>query len=185
MMIHPRIFVSYNPGIEVEQSTALRLQTLSSLYGATVYLPDRLGSTHLKDSTMQKIVDAQVFVMFSTHRLSKAVKEEAEFALKQNKRVVIFYDKHIGKNILTTHINPANLIEVSYDPTINTPADLLGTVLTKGGFLTPRKSAEMNNQKEGDNKALTALVGVGLGLLLLWALSSDEDEKPKKKNRHR
>ena len=43
----PKIFISYNPDVEIEQSTALRLQTLSSLYNAVVHLPDRSGNPSL------------------------------------------------------------------------------------------------------------------------------------------
>jgi len=182
----PKIFISYNPDVEIEQSTALRLQTLSGLYNAVVHLPDRSGNPGLKDNTKQRIQDAMVFVMFSTRKLSKAVNEEVNYALKINKRVIIFYDKRIGKNLDTSKIKNANLLERVFDPVVDNPADLLNFVIQNGGFLSANRDAAQSQKKQVENKsdsttnaALAAIVGVGLGLLLLWALS--DDDKPKKK----
>ena len=184
----PKIFISYNPDVEIEQSTALRLQTLSSLYNAVVHLPDRSGSTGLKENTKQRIQDAMVFVMFSTHKLSKMVLDEVNYALQINKRVIIFYDKRIGKNLNTSKIKNENLLERFFDPEKDSPADLLNFVLDKGGFLSANHDAAQSQKKQAENKsdsttnaALAAIVGVGLGLLLLWAIS--DDDKPKKKSR--
>lgn len=184
----PKIFISYNPDVEIEQSTALRLQTLSSLYNAVVHLPDRSGTTNLKDNTKQRIQDAMVFVMFSTHKLSKMVQDEVNYALQINKRVIIFYDKRIGKNLDTSKIKNANLLERVFDPAVDNPADLLNFVIHNGGFLSAKPDAAQSQKKQADNKsdsttnaALAAIVGVGLGLLLLWAIS--DDEEPKKKRR--
>lgn len=35
------IFISYNPNEEIEQNTALRMQTIASLYNISVELPAR------------------------------------------------------------------------------------------------------------------------------------------------
>jgi len=172
-----KIFVSYNPNVEIEQSTALRLQTLSSLYGAIVYLPDRLGSQKLKSSTRQNIDDANVFVMFSTENLSSVVREEVEYALSKNKRVVIFYDKQTGKNLNTSNIQNPNLYETRFDPQNDDTVNILQQVLKHGGFVPAGTPVEMAKNK---NKGISALVGVGLGLLLMWGISklaSDDDDE--------
>lgn len=179
----PKIFISYNPDVEIEQSTALRVQTLSSLYNAVVHLPDRSGTTNLKENTKQRIQDAMVFVMFSTHKLSKMVLDEVNYALQVNKRVIIFYDKRIGKNLNTSNIKDANFLEKFIDPEKDNPADLLNFVLDNGGFVSTASNANLVDKKKDStaNAALAAIVGVGLGLLLLWTLS--DDDKPKKKRR--
>lgn len=161
--MNPKIFVSYNPGIKVEESTALRLQTISSLYDVTIYLPDRLGTNQLKESTKNRILDSNIFVMFSTKKLSKSVKEEANFALANNKKVIIFYDHHIGKNINTTKIKDKNYIEINYNPERENHIDILNKVLN-----TP-------NKQDIDKKMLAAIIGVGLGLLLMWYLSDEKE----------
>ena len=176
-MMTPEIFVSYNPKSEIEQSTALRLQTLSSLYGAIVHLPDRVGSSGLKETTKQKILKSQVFVMFSTANLSEAVKQEIEYALKSDKRVVIFYDKVRGKNLDTFHIKNKNLVEAQFDPRKDDTATILKKVMDHGGFLGPKSLTPLSKRKNGantTNMAIGALVGVGLGLLALWALTRDK-----------
>lgn len=165
--MHPKIFVSYNPGVEIEQSTALRLQTLSSLYGATIYLPDRLGTNVLKETTKQKIADSQIFVMFSTQQLMKNVQEEVNYALQLAKRVVIFYDARVGKNLNTAQ--NANLIETTFDPFTEDAASIMKKAMDLGGF------QDSSGGSSNANNGLSAVVGIGLGLFLLWALTKEDD----------
>ncbi|MCB1190449.1 MAG: hypothetical protein H7A23_16245 [Leptospiraceae bacterium] len=160
--MNPKIFVSYNPGVKIEESTALRLQTISSLYDVTVYLPDRLGTKQLKESTKDRILNSNIFVMFSTKKLSNSVKSEADFALANDKQVIILYDHIIGKNINTAKIKDKNFIEIEYDPERENHIDILNKVLNA------------SNKKGSDGKMLSAIIGVGLGLLLMWYLSDDE-----------
>lgn len=98
MSVH-KIFISYNPSEPQEQSLAFRMQTLGALYGLHVSLPDRIGSNLLKQVTKQRIVDANLFIVFSTKSLSKAVKDEISYALTLKKRIVIVYDKDVPKNL--------------------------------------------------------------------------------------
>lgn len=175
----PTIFVSYNPGVEVEQSTALRLQTIASLYNATVLLPDRLGTTQLKSSTKERIREANVFVMFSTSKLSKAVSDEARHAISVGKRVIIFYSKHTGKNLDIDH-KQGNFFEVTFDPRYNSADQLLHAVLENGGFV---KEEPKTTSPHLANFAIGALVGVGLGMLLMNAFSEDDAPKKKKTSR--
>jgi hypothetical protein len=164
----PKIFVSYNPGVEIEQSTALRLQTLAGLYGAVIHLPDRFGSSKLKDSTKQRIADADLFVMFSTQTLHRQVEEEVAYAFSLDKRVLIFYDKNVGKNLDTSR---ANVTEEYFDPLLDTSATVMERVARHGGFI---KNAAPK-QPSPENNVAAALVGIGLGLFLLWALSKKND----------
>jgi hypothetical protein len=159
-----KIFVSYNPGVEIEQSTALRLQTLAGLYGVVIHLPDRYGAIELKSSTRQRIVDSVLFVMFSTQQISLQVEEEVNYALSCGKSVLIFYDKSVGKNL--TPPNDAKVIDEYFDPFVDTPATIMERVLKHGEII--KATQEMPKH---ENNIISAIVGIGLGLILLWALS--------------
>jgi hypothetical protein len=168
----PKIFISYNPGVEVEQSTALRLQTLSGLYNAKVFLPDRSGKSGFKENTKQRILDATVFIMFSTDALSKDVIDEVNYALANQKMVIVFYDVRKGKNLDTSKItNKNNFHEKMFNPEQTTPNELLDYVKTV------LENSNSDKIISGAGKILLALLGVGLGLLLLKALTDDDDEE--------
>lgn len=175
--MHPKIFVSYNPGVEMEQSTALRLQTIASLYGATVYLPDRLGGTSLKKETEERILDSHAFVLFATSGLSKTVMEEVRFALHNNKRVVIFHDSTTGKRIKISDAPEGQLVDVLFDPYKDTPAAILQKAFDQGGIV---QNARLPENASSPNPALSAVIGIGLGLFMLWALNEDEPQKTRR-----
>ncbi|TSC54075.1 MAG: Uncharacterized protein LiPW30_770 [Parcubacteria group bacterium LiPW_30] len=159
-----KIFVSYNPGAEIEQSTALRLQTLAGLYGVAINLPDRYGTVDLKSSTQQRIADSVLFVMFSTQKISLQVQEEVNHALSLGKNVLVFYDKSVGKN-LTTY-SDTNILEEYFDPLIDTPVTIMERVLKQREII---KATQEITKRE--NNVISAVVGIGLGLILLWAFS--------------
>ena len=153
-------FVSYNPGVENEQSTALRLQTLAGLYGVVIHLPDRYGAIELKSSTKQRIADSVLFVMFSTKDLSKQVEEEVNHAISLGKKVLVFYDKGVGKKPMTKDI-----YEKCFDPLLDTPATVIDRVLMLGDII---------ESSESENKVAFAIVEIGLCLIFLWSLSKKE-----------
>lgn len=191
--MHPKIFISYNPGVDIEESTALRLQTLSSLYGAVVHLPDRLGAFgDLKDETKRRILDAQVFVMFSTVTHTEVVRDEVTFAFQNGKRVIIFYDQSTGP-ILDSTAYP-DIVQIGFRPEEDNAAQLLQEVIDQGGFVrvtppaqpNPHQGQAASSHRPGpvsqtssptkkDDSAVGALVGIGLGLFLLWALTKKDD----------
>lgn len=159
-----KIFISYNPNIEEEQSLALRLQTLSSLYGISILLPDRYGAKSIKPSTKERISEADLFVMFSTSKLSDMVSEEVSWALEKSKKVLIIYDKHKGKNLTT----PKGVIEIEFDPYKESPDQVLHNVLTQAGLETQENKLSTS---EGSG-AIAALLGLGLALVMLAAFAN-------------
>lgn len=163
-----KIFLSYNPNVEIEQSTALRLQTLAALYGVEIYLPDRRRSgAALSESTQLRIKDAHIFLMFSMSPLSSIVQAEVMLALGLAKPVVVFYDKRVGKNLMNV---PAGVIEEAFDPVDENAGVILQRILSD-----QRLQATWEKKESGNGVA--ALVAVGLGLFALWAMTKDDDDR--------
>jgi hypothetical protein len=166
-----KIFISYNTSMPQEQSLALRLQTLSSLYGLHVSLPDRVGSTSMKESTKERIASAEFFIVFSTISLSKSVKDEITYARTLYKQIVVVYDKDVPRNLKLSGVK-----EIEYDRKKDTPDKVLTEILKEIGSGKAKrgvsvKSTRRVNSKEDDSFA--GFVLVGLGLLLLATLMSD------------
>ena len=170
-----KIFISYNQSVASEQSLAVRLQTLGSLYGLHISLPDRIGSSALKLTTKQRIEDAKLFIVFSTRNLSKAVKDEIKFARTLNKKIIIIYDKDVGKNL-----NLKGVTEVEYDHNKDEPETLIHEILNE--IRTPQKiskkpSGRAQKKIKDDSDSIGAFLLVGLGLLLLAAFMPDSQKK--------
>lgn len=162
---HLKIFLSYNPDVEIEQSTALRLQTLGALYGVEIYLPDRYGAHNtLKGSTKQRIEEAHVCLMFMMSRISPPVRAEVNFAHSIGKQVIVFYDKKIPRFRV-----PPGVIAEPINPYSENATEILARVLTDQRLQKALSPAQAGS-------GLAALVAVGVGLFALWALSKDDDE---------
>jgi len=156
------IFLSYNPNIELEQSTAFRLQTLASLYDTTILLPDRYGTTHLKDTTKERIRMVDWFIVFSTKALSKAVKDELIYALENKKKILVAYSVVLKKNL-----DIEGVLEhyIDHEKTAN-----------ENAFEIIQKIQCQSNDQSKDKGSigvLGAVLGIGLGLLALWKLSGN------------
>jgi len=169
-----RIFVSYNPTVESEQSLALRLQTLGSLYGLNVSLPDRIGSTVLKATTRERILGANLFIVFSTRNLSKSVRDEITYARTIGKKIIVIYDKDVGKNLKLTGV-----VEVEYDHKEDSPEKLISRILSE--IRVPKKVTRTGKPtkkvQKDESDPLGGFLLVGLGLLLLAAFMSDGGKK--------
>lgn len=171
-----KIFISYNQSVGSEQSLAVRLQTLGSLYGLHISLPDRIGSSALKVTTKQRIEDAKLFIVFSTRNLSKAVKDEIRFAHTLDKKIIVIYDKDVGKNL-----NLKGVTEVEYDHGKDEPETLIHEILNE--IRTPQKasnkkpSGRTQKKVKDDSDSIGAFLLVGLGLLLLAAFMPDSQKK--------
>lgn len=170
-----RIFVSYNPTVESEQSLALRLQTLGSLYGLNVSLPDRIGSTVLKATTRERILSANLFIVFSTRNLSKSVRDEITYARTIGKKIIVIYDKDVGKNLKLTGV-----VEVEYDHKEDSPEKLISRILSE--IRTPKKVTKTTGRparkvQKDETDPIGGFLLVGLGLLLLAAFMSDGGKK--------
>ncbi|MFN8340638.1 MAG: hypothetical protein U0V64_03135 [Cyclobacteriaceae bacterium] len=168
-----RIYISYNSSAQQEQSLALRLQTLSSLYGLHVSLPDRIGSNAIKDSTKERIAASELFIVFSTISLSKAVREEINFARSLRKKIIVVYDKDVPRNLELTGVK-----EIEYDRSKDSPDKVLNVILKEVHSSSPKtnkvKSTRRKKIVRKDDDTFAGFVLVGLGLLLLAAFMSGD-----------
>ncbi len=168
--MNPSIYITYNKNNKkhVEESTALRLQTLSNLYGINVLLPYRPDIAFSKDSETEiRISKSACVVVFSMSKLTKRLKDEIQNALSKAKPIIIIYDKKIGKTI--SHNND-NIKEIFLDS--NNSDESLHEIskYLKSKFNRSQKNIENSN----DSNLGVALLGIGLGLLVL-SLISDND----------
>ena len=164
----PNIFISYNPRVETEQSLAIRLQTLGSLYGLSVSLPDRIGTASLKVTTKERIRSASIFLVFSTRNLTKNIKDEIEFARTLKKKIIVVYDKDIGRSL-----NISGVKEIEYNHKIDSPEKII-TEIKKALNRPTIKTARRKSTATKTDDALDAFLLVGLGLLLLAAFTSKD-----------
>lgn len=162
------IFITYNKSSEVEENTALRMQTLSSLYGLTVNLPFRLQSQDISSETKKRITNSRFVLAFSIDDFTDTLRQDLDFALTENKPIIVIYDTNKGRNI--NFPNNANVEEVFIDY-YNTD-DALHQI---SKFLKARFVELDKNQKKNENALGIALVAVGLGLLASWALAEKYD----------
>lgn len=162
------IFISYNPRVEAEQSLALRLQTLGSLYGLSVSMPDRTGSIELKESTKQRIAKASLFIVFSTRNLTKSVINEINYARELKKRIIVVYDKDVKKNL-----GIQGVLEIEYNHNEDKPDKIIAAILkeiNKQTAKSPKKSVAAGREDD----TIGAFLLVGLGLLLLGGLTTED-----------
>lgn len=163
------IFISYNPSESQEQSLALRLQTLGSLYGLHISLPDRIGSTTLKDTTKSRIENTDLFIVFSTKNLSKPIKDEIAFARSLKKRIVVVYDKDVTRNL-----NLDDVHEIEFDKENDSPEKVLKKILEVVRAPIRRGVAKKIVTPKQNNDSFAGFLLVGLGLLLLAAFVSGD-----------
>jgi hypothetical protein len=167
-----KIYITYNSAnkTHIEESTALRLQTLSSLYGINVSLPHRATLKFEKDFESQnRIQTADYIVVFSLTTLSLRLKDEIAFAKKLQKPIIIIYDKLNPISILKSpKIKFVELDKYNSDGTLRSVTEFLQKELQK-------KNKPTIKEKE-DTGLGVALLGIGLGLLAL-ALISENGKK--------
>lgn len=163
------IYISYNPDNAMEQNTALRMQTISSLYGISVELPARINTNSLSTETKNRIIRGSFILAISLYQMSEALKKELSFAMQQKKPIIVIYDAQIGKTIEFNGYSNVQEIHIDFN---NTEPSLhqIAQFLQKQPALQPPK------QEEKDNSMGVALgvVAIGLGLLALWGLAKDE-----------
>lgn len=166
------IFITYNHASQAEESTALRLQTISNLYGLSVVLPYRHRNLlELSTETKNRINKSTFVVAFCADGLTESLKDEIDFALSENKPIVVIYDHLKGKKInLKTD---RNIKEVFVD--FNKTDEALHNI---ADFLRSKISTENSKKdikKPGENSSGIgiALLGIGLGLLAAWTLSKN------------
>lgn len=159
-------YITYNPKSEIESNTAVRLQTLSNLYGIKTLLPYRTNTGFNKHEDKIRISQCDIIIAFSLEKLSKELTNELEEAINQNKRIIIIYDKSTGKNINFKSYNNLKEIYVDFNDTDKALNDISSFIKSQPGRKTQKRKKE--------NALGLAFMGVGLGLLALWALNKSE-----------
>ncbi len=172
------LFITYNPKSDVEQTLAVRLHTIGAVSGFKMFLPDRYQSeTMLDRETKKRIAEADYFIMFSTKKLSKIVQQEIQYALEvlhDKSRVIVIYDKRIGKNIggKATDLFTALAFDPERDNQDVFLKKIIALVKDKEIQKLKRENKAVKEENE-QNRALTALFGIGLGLFVLDSLAKE------------
>ncbi|RME17469.1 MAG: hypothetical protein D6799_03855, partial [Bacteroidetes bacterium] len=112
-----KVFVTFNPNSEVEERTALRLQTIANLYGVEVLLPYRRISNKLSSETKNRIDRSRIVIAFSGSKLTSHLKQELIYAKSQNKTIVVIYNTSIGKNLIFKDYEKVQEFYLDYDNT--------------------------------------------------------------------
>jgi len=166
--MYKNIFLTYNQGSTFGQNTALRLQTISNLYGLSVSLPARMvnGGGVISHITKERLAAASIVVAFGLETPTNVMVEELNYAMKLQKPIVFIYDESTGNTIEFHNYDNIQIVEIDYlgtDDAIHKVAEFL------------EKLPESKKHKK-ETGLSTALIGVGLGLLALWALNKKDTE---------
>ncbi|WP_078124752.1 hypothetical protein [Leptospira alexanderi] len=160
------IFITFNPNARVEESTALRVQTISNLYGIEIKLPYRLDScenSKLTEETKRRIELSRVFVCYSSVNQSRAVTSEIEYALEKGKIVIRLFDENAEVKLLpavnNVYSQKLNLAESNFTYTLNE----ISTFLKEG-----------NKELQRYSKPLNSVLMIYVGMLVLRNLDSAE-----------
>lgn len=166
------IFVTYNPKSDLEQTLAVRLHTIGAVNGFRMFLPDRYNSeTILDNETKRRIGEADYFIMFSTQKLSKIVQQEINYAaqvLKDKSRIIVIYNSRIEKNIIGATTD--NFTALQYDPVSDQQDAFLHQIMD---IIKTKEIANLKD-KNSQQQALIALLGIGLGLFVLDSVANAE-----------
>lgn len=161
------VFVTYNSNNEFEETMAVRLQTIGSVHGFSMYLPDRLSrSKSVNQETEFRIKSSDYFILFSTSNLTPVVQQEITTAfkyLKDKSKIIIIYDR--VKNLLHSE----NCTEVMVDAAKDSPDDIVQNVIhqIKENRVKSSRSSKKNDEMLN---AIGGILLVGLGFLTLDAL---------------
>lgn len=163
------VFVTYNQGSDFEESTALRLQTLSNLYGLNLMLPYRYANAiTIHRESKKRIDNADFVVAFCTDGLLSALlTEELNYAAQKQKRTILIFDKAQKRKIKYTNDGTVKEIYVDFyktDEALHTIAE----------FLRNNQAVRNKKQQAQNNAVGVALLGIGLGLLAAWVLSKND-----------
>ncbi len=163
------VYITYNPGSEVEQTLAVRLHTIGAVNGFRMLLPDRLYSeTILDDETKQRIASADWFILFSTQLNSSIVQQEIDHAVSSGlpaSRIIIIYNPAYPPQVIGS--SSGQIFMVPFDPWTQSFDEVAQDVLLTISRGIRSEMEAQSRQKNG----LIALVGIGLGLLALNVLS--------------
>jgi len=146
------VFISYSAA--VDQILALRLQTLASTYGLTVYVPPahtRQNTTSVLGSDVQNAIrTCDMFLAVVTNTPTTATFQEVAFARGLNKLIIPIVAQTVDRNFLQSFPQVFVL-----DP--QNPAAIEQQIVN---YLMQSQTAQANRN------ALVALSVVAIGLLL-------------------
>ncbi|MDI7226831.1 hypothetical protein, partial [Leptospira santarosai] len=110
------LFVTFNRNTRPEESTALRLQTISQLYGLRVELPYRVDSLRpfITEETKKRIDRSLGIVCISLVNPTEELLSEVNYANEQNKIIIHIYDSKIQMPPINESINK-NLFRIGID----------------------------------------------------------------------
>lgn len=160
------VFVTYNSNSELEQTVAVRLQTIGAVHGFNMYLPDRLSKTKsVSQETEYRIKSSDYFILFSTSALTAVVQQEISTAFKhlQDKsKIIVIYDR--VKNMKYSE----HCTEVTINAAKESADDIVRKVIhqIKENQGASRASAK---KKEKMLNAVGGILLIGLGFLTLAA----------------
>lgn len=157
------VFITYNPKSEIAERTALRLQTISNLYGFTVHLPYRPSAQNITTESKVRIDKSQFIVAFSLEKPSAKMQADITYAITKGKPIVVVY-KSGERNKLNL---PKGSKEIELD--FNDPSAAQHELAE---YISGLKNRTKTQKK--DSGLGIALVTVGIALLAAWALSEDE-----------
>lgn len=168
------IFISYNPKSEDEQILAVRLHTIGAVHGFRMFLPDRYNSETILDfETKRRIQESEWFVIFSTTKLSRIVKEEIEYAyeiLKDKSRIIVIYDSTKGRNI----VGIEHCTEIYFDSKKESIDQVIKEKILVKIFQDLNQEHTRLKVKNDEKNAILAFLGIGLGLAMLSSLSAEK-----------
>lgn len=165
-----RIFVTYNPNNDFEQTLAVRLQTLGAIHGFSILMPDRYEhNIPVSQETLYRIKSSDYFIFFSTSPLTSAVQQEIQAAyehLHDKSKILIVYDRVKNLN------HSLNCTEVYINSVTNSVQEILQlTIDSIRQNQQTTETTEVKTQQDTVN-AIGAIILVGLGLLALNSISS-------------
>ncbi|WP_061250599.1 hypothetical protein [Leptospira interrogans] len=148
------IFVTFNRDKRPEQSTALRLQTISNLYDLKVELPYRSDLAKSVTEETQKRIDRSILVFcISLGAPTKELLSELEYATEQRKAVVCIHGLKSSK----LNFDSINFLKIQFEE-------------NKTNYITVMKQIEKFLRRRLPANTLNKIystLGIALGMLFL------------------
>ncbi len=157
-------FVTFNRHTKPEESTALRLQTISNLYGISIELPFRKECFDIKDETKRRIDRSEIVFCFSSILPSDEVLSEIKYALENNKLVIHIFNSDVHVPVF----DHTNLFSLSVDFSQEPCSKTLNQI---SKFLTLRFGRDCKRLN-----VLNAIFSILLGMLALHYFEDEENE---------
>jgi len=161
-----KVFITYNPEIEIERLTALRMDAMASAFGVRIEFPLRyeVRTVAVSDQTVLRIKRAEIVIALCLGNMSKQLEKELLEAMKQKKTIVVLHEKKRGKTIDFGTYQYARAFYIDFDNSEQTHSEIAQFLKNIVSLPVKRK------EPEPDYALPIAVVGIGLGLLTLWAL---------------